>query len=206
MTKIFYKEENILDVKEEDLIQFFLERFGDSFYRNLRIPFSYKPHIGVKEPFLERGDLDLLLIDPSKPQFTYEFEVKRIKIKYDRTLEESITKLNTLKKAVSQLDKRLELGFHKNYLVIIIVFYGDKKPSNNVFFKIPAARTLDKIYNSDHLNHLDERVGIIGLEISQMTSKNFNEQAGMGIYIKKDALPLIQSLSLTEKIAKIYSK
>lgn len=202
MIKIFFKENNILNVKESDLVTFILKNFGDSLFRNLKIPFAYKAFPNVRAPFINIGDLDLLLVNPKQPQFTYEIEFKRIKIKSD--LEFGINKLNGLKIAVEQMKKRLKIGFHKYYLFIVSVFYGEYKQANNIFFKKADIETLDKIYGSQYLKELDDKVGIVGLEIVQPTAKNFNEQCGMSISKIQDSIPQRQPLSLTDLIAKQY--
>ena len=206
MNKIFYKEHNILNVTEPDIVPFILKNFGYSLFTSLNIPLTYKPFPNVEKPLIDEGDLDLLLVNPMQPHFTYELEFKRIKIKYDFKLGETINKLNDLEKAVKQVKKRLEIGFHKCYLVIVSVFYGEDKEANNIFFKKASSKTLDLIYDSDYIKQLDNRAGIVGLEVTQPTSKNFNEQCGMPIYVMRQPLPQIQPLALTDLIEKLFCK
>ena len=206
MYKIFHKEDNILNVKEESLAKFVFEKFGGFLYEELKLYYSYKQIFSVKKPLIDDGDLDLLLVNPSKPQFTCELEFKRIKIKYDIQNGETINKLNDLKIAVHQANKRLNIGFHKCYLVIASEFYGEKKEANNIFFKKASKETLDIIYNSKWLKQLDNRIGILGLEVTQPTVKNFNEQCGMPIYLIRSAISQRQPLVLTDTIERLYCK
>jgi len=207
MNKIFYKEDNILNVIEPAIVPFILKNFGYSLFKSLNIPLTYKPlPPTIGKPLIDEGDLDLLLVNPMQPQFTYELEFKRIKIKYDPKLGETINKLNDLEKAIKQVKKRLEIGFHKCYLVIVSVFYGEDKDANNIFFKKASGKTLDLIYNSDYLKRLDSRAGIVGLEVTQPTSKNFNELCGMPTYVMRQPLPQVQPLALTDLIEKLYCK
>ena len=206
MHKIIYKHENILDVKEPDLVPFVLNNFGTSLFNSLKIPLTYKPFHNIGKPLIDEGDLDLLLVNPEQPQFTYELEFKRIKIKYDIQLGETINKLKDLEIGIKQVKKRLEIGFHKCYFVILSVFYGEEKEANNIFFKKASSKTLDLIYDSKYLKQLDKRAGIVGLEITQPTSKNFNEQCGMPTYILRSPSPQIQPLALTDTIDKLYCR
>lgn len=204
MNKIFYKDDNILNVTEPELVLFILKNFGNVLFENLKVPFTYKAFPNVKKPLINKGDLDLLLVDKQKPQFTYEIEFKRIKIKSD--LPFGINKLNDITKAVKQMKGRLEIGFHKYYLCLVSVFYGENKEANNIFFKKADIKTLDLIYGSKYLTELDNRVGIVGLEVVQPTSKHFNEQCGMLTYIMRQPLPLVQPLALTDLIENLYCK
>ena len=206
MHKIFYKKENILNVKESDIIPFILKNFGNSLFRSLKIPFVYKPFPNEGKPLIDEGDLDLLLVNPKQPQFTYELEFKRIKIQYDPDLGETINKLKDLELGIKQVKKRLDIGFHKCYLVIVSVFWGEEKEANNVFFKKASSKTLDLIYESDYLKQLDERAGIVGLEVTQPTIKNFNEQCGMPTFVMRQPIPQRQPLVLTDLIERLYCR
>jgi hypothetical protein len=206
MYKIFYKEENILNVKESNIVPFILKNFGISFFNSLKIPFVYKPFPNEGKPLIDEGDLDLLLVNPKQPQFTYQLEFKRIKIQYDPNLGETINKLKDLELGIKQVKKRLDIGFHKCYLVIVSVFYGEEKEANNVFFKKASSKTLDLIYESDYLKQLDGRAGIVGLEVTQPTIKNFNEQCGMPTYVMRQPIPQRQPLVLTDLIERLYCR
>ena len=206
MNKIFYKEDNILNVIEPDIVPFILKNFGYSLFTSLNIPLTYKPFANIEKPLIDEGDLDLLLVNPRQPQFTYELEFKRIKIKYDRQLGETINKLKDLELGIKQVKKRLDIGFHKCYLVVVSVFYGEDKEANNIFFKKASSKTLDLIYDSDYIKRLDKRAGIVGLEVTQPTSKNFNEQCGMPTYLMRQPIPQRQPLALTDIIEKLYCK
>lgn len=192
-----YKNDSILKLNEEEYISFILKKFLEHFSETLHLPLQYKYHIKVKGFSENDSDLDLLLADTQKPQFAWEFEFKVVKIK----TSESINKLGGIKKCIHQTNAKIQLGFHKVYLIVLIIFDGREKVINNIFFRGADRMKLEEIYTRD-LSKLDPKSGIAFIELIQPTSKNFLEQAAMNILHYRIPHEQIQSSALTEKIAK----
>jgi len=152
---------------------------------------------------MDSGDLDVLIIDPLKPQEAIVLECKRIKVKIEESQFEKVNKQKDLKKLVHQTNDRIKRGFHKVYLTVLIVCDGRNKIANNILFNNPSSETREPIYTSHYFDDLDERAGMLFLEPSQLTSKNYNLQAGCAIYEMRKPTPQQQPEELTEKLKEL---
>jgi len=190
---------SILTLKESDVTKFIVEKVGSDILRELRINTKMEIFYEVKG-IIENGDLDILMIDPLEPQEAIVFECKRIKVKIEENQNQKVNKQNDLKKLVQQVNDRIKRGFNRVYLTIIIVCDGRDKIANNIFFNNPSSETLKLIYESDHFKKLDKKAGMLSLEPSQLTSKDYNKQAGIGINEIRKPMPQEQPKELTEKI------
>jgi len=201
---IVYKHKNISDLKESELVEFLITNFGQFFYKSIRIQsstnqfFSYEYFPGII------GDLDLLLVDPNKPQHSIEFEFKKIKLKDKADLSEIMNKLGGLKKVIHQINNRLEIGFFKVYLGILIVKQIGNNYKEKVIFRRASLKSLNKIENSEYLKKLDKRTGIIFFQLNQPMGENFYECCGLTIEVLREAKPQIQPLHLTDTISKLF--
>ena len=172
---------SILTLKESEVTKFILDQIGELLHEKLGIKKNIKIFLNEKR-IIENGDLDILMVDPLVPQEAIVFECKRIKVKIEENQNQKVNKQNDLKKLVQQVNGRIKRGFNRVYLTIIIVCDGRNKIANNIFFNNPSSETLEPIYESDHFKKLDKKAGMLSLEPSQLTSKDFNKQAGIGIY------------------------
>lgn len=149
---------------------------------------------------IKNSDLDILIVDSINPANTILLECKRIKVKIEEDQSERVNKKNDLKKLVSQVNDKIKIGFHKVYLTVLIVCDGRNKIATNILFNHASSKTLESIYTHPYLEKLDPKAGNLFLEPSQLTSKDFNLQAGCGIYEMRKPKPQSQPDTLTEKI------
>ena len=77
---------------------------------------------------------------------------------------------------------------------------GSKKLNYNILFRGCNQETFQKIYEFPDRERVHNDVGIVFIEISQPTGKNFNEMAVVGICIEREASRLDQSTNLTNRI------
>lgn len=145
--------------------------------------------------------MDILIIDPITPEEAIVLECKRIKVKIEEDQSERINKVGDLKELVGQVNDRVKKGFHKIYLTVLIDCDGRNKFANNILFYHASTKTLESIYTHPYLNKLEPKAGMLFLEPSQLTAKDFNLQAGSGIYEMRKPTPQHQPKDLTEKIS-----
>jgi hypothetical protein len=189
---------SILELKESKVARFITEHFRDDLLKELEINTNVKLHYEA-QGIIENGDLDLLIINPDAVQETILIECKRIKVEIKQDQSEKVNKIEYLKELVGQVNNRIKRGFHKVYLAVLIVCDGRNKISNNIFFNHATAKTLESIYTHPYLNKLNTKAGILFLEPSQLTAKDYNQQAGCGIYVIRKPTAQTQPVELTKK-------
>lgn len=195
---------SILNLKESEVAKFIVEHFGYELFKVLGTNTTAKIIYEAKG-IIESGDLDLLIIDSASPQRAIVLECKRIKVEIIEDQTEKVNKVEDLKELVGQVNDRLKRGFHKVYLIAIIVSDGRNKIANNILFNHASSETLESIYTHPYLDKLDTKAGMLFLEPSQLTSKDFNLQAGCGIYEMRKPTPQRQPKDLTKKIESFVS-
>ena len=197
--------QSILDIKESEVTRFIVEHFGYDLSKVLGINKKVKI-IYEAEEIIENGDLDILIVDPTNPGDTILLECKRIKIKIEEDQSEKVNKVEDLKALVGQANNRIKRGFHKVYLTVLIVCDGRNKIANNILFNHASSKTLESIYTHPYLDKLDQKAGKLFLEPSQLTAKDYNRQAGCGIYEMRKSTPQTQPKDLTKKINSLVAQ
>jgi hypothetical protein len=196
---------SILDGKESEISEFIVKHFSYDLFNVLGINTNVKV-VYKAESIIENGDLDILIVDPIRPANTIILECKRIKVKIEEDQSEKVNKVEELKVLVGQVNDRIKRGFHKVYLTVLIVCDGRNKIANNIFFNHASSKTLESIYTHPYLDTLDPKAGLLFLEPSQLTAKDYNLQAGCGIYEMRKPTPQQQPKDLTKKINSLVSQ
>lgn len=177
-----------------------LDKFGLS--RNALRAFS------VRKPVVENphhSDVDLILCEPELPQYSVGIQCKRVKIESLNEKQDEVNKLPDVKKAVVQANKQREnLGFHRNYLLIISQIFGRKFTNENAIFRKGRPETRQRIYEFPQRESLHEDVGIIFVEIGQPTGKSFRTQVNVCLRVDKEAARLDQLPNLTNRIKELF--
>lgn len=115
--------------------------------------------------------------------------------------DDDLNKLSDLTKGVKQANfQRNNLGFHRNYLLIVMEAYGRKRSGSNTLFRGANQETLKVVYEFPMRESLHENVGVIFVEIAQPTGKSFGEMVVVGVCIDQEAARLDQSPGLTNRI------
>jgi hypothetical protein len=190
---------SILDLKESEVANFIVEHFGYDLFNVLAID-SKVEIIYEAEGIIENGDLDIIIIDPLASHEIVLLECKRIKVEIREDQTEKVNKVKDLKELVGQVNDRIKRGFHKVYLTVFIVCDSRHKIANNILFNHTSSKTLESIYTHPYLDKLDPKAGILFVEPSQLTAKDYNLQAGCGIYEMRKPIPQQQNDELTKKI------
>jgi len=201
-------EDNITNEDEEQILKLFMNSEGSRLLLS-KLEISQNPFraFSVRKPIDENpkhSDIDLILCEPELPQFSIGFQCKRLKIVSLNEGEDEINKLPDIKKAVTQANKQREnLGFHRNYLIIISEIFGRKFTSENTLFRKARPDTRQKIYDFPQRESLHDDVGIIFVEIGQPTGKSFRKQRNICIRIDKEASRLDQTPNLTHRVREL---
>src|SRR5205085_790051 len=153
----------------------------------------------IADPSKKPGDIDLLICDGRRPHQTIAIQCKRVKIRSNQRMN----KLGNITDAVLQANRQREMGFHRNYLAVLVITDGRSRTENNVVFRGPTAETFGRIYDFTHNQSLHSDVGLIFIELTQPTGKNFREMYDVGICLDKEARPLSQSAALTNRIREL---
>lgn len=190
---------SILELEESKVARFIMEHFSDDLLKVLEINKNFKLHYEA-QGIIENGDLDLLIINPDAVQQTILIECKRIKVKINPDQSETVNKVEDLKILVGQVNNRIKRGFHKVYLAVLIVCDGRNKIANNILFNHASKKTLQSIYTHPYLKKLNPKAGLLFLEPSQLTAKDYNQEAGCGIYVMRKPTAQTQQVELTKRI------
>ncbi|HQU81690.1 MAG TPA: hypothetical protein PKY59_01105 [Pyrinomonadaceae bacterium] len=162
----------------------------------------------VRNPVVENpnhSDIDLILCEPEFPQFSVGIQCKRVKIESLNERQDEVNKLPDIKKAVVQVNKQREnLGFHRNYLLIISQIFGRNFTNENSIFRKARPETRQRIYEFPQRESLHEDVGIIFVEIGQPTGKSFRKQVNICLRIDKEATKIDQLPNLTNRIKELF--
>jgi hypothetical protein len=135
----------------------------------------------VKQPVIEHsqgkpGDIDLLICDNYLAERAIAIQCKRVKVKAINHKDDDLNKLSDITGGVTQANfQRSNLGFHRNYLMIIIEAYGRRRVENNVLFRGPSQETFKAVYEFPRRESLHDDIGVIFVDISQPTGKSFHK-------------------------------
>lgn len=168
---------------------------------NVRVFFEIKDLFFNKTD--NRGDIDLLLVDHKQPQKSISFECKRIVATKDSDGKARIrgNSPNKIRKGIIQSNRNQSLGFHKSYLMLIVLDDARYSNASNVFHRSNTEDIFDvEIPWNEKLN---EEVGIVFLKIKQITDNCIDLSGGIGFRIEKQATPLDQTIETTSKILRL---
>ena len=83
---------------------------------------------------ITRGDIDILLCSPERPEQATAIQVKRVKVGPEAMRTGKPNKLPDLKKGVEQANRLAEIGFSQVYLYIFIVVDSREKNAGQYSF------------------------------------------------------------------------
>ncbi|HWZ04771.1 MAG TPA: hypothetical protein VNX40_14240 [Mucilaginibacter sp.] len=202
--------ERVSGIVEKQIVEWFFDHprglTASLFYEELGIdPARYKPYFEVRKPIINDngtpGDIDVLLIDPKKPQHTIAIQVKRVKARIDQ--DEKIT-LNTahIENGIFQTKKMFEkYRFHLCFLMVVIVADSrHRRRDQQILRIIPYADKKHTVYFHHGYGDLPTEVGVYFLEISQPSANEIDKTAQVSAKLQIPAKPIEQFARTTEKI------
>lgn len=144
---------NVTKEVEEAIIKWILgSPAKELFLSELRVGHNSFIDYNVKQPIIENpqkkpGDIDLLICPEYKPTLAIAFQCKRVVVKALNQEDDVVRKLPKVVDLVTQAnEQRKQLGFHRSYLVILIMVDGSKKLNYNILFRGCNQETFQKIY------------------------------------------------------------
>lgn len=200
-------EDDVTGERESDILKWLMSSsFRDLLLSELGVGSGAFVAHDVVRPVIENpqgkpGDIDLLICDDRRTDQAIALQCKRMKVAALNQEYDNLNKLSDITGGVKQANfQRFNLGFHRNYLLILIEAYGKKRSGSNVLFRGPSRETFKEIYEFPMRESLHNDVGVIFVEISQPTGKSFREMAYVGVCIDKEAARLDQTLALTNRV------
>ncbi len=202
-------EDKVTGESEEEILKWLMSSSGGKLLLSkLQLFGDIHCAFSVRKPVVENphhSDIDLVFCKPELPQFSVGIQCKRVKIESLNEKQDDVNKLPDVKKAVVQVNKQREnLGFHRNYLLIISQIFGRNFTAENAIFRKARPETRKRIYDFPQRESLHEDVGIIFVEIGQPTGKSFRQQVNVCLRVDKEAVRLDQPASLTNRIKELF--
>lgn len=183
----------------------FGQTFIESFFNS---PTSVHTFFGKKEPFVsfgkKPGDIDILLVDKERPDRAIAFECKRLKVTSVETHLPKINNWKGIKHGVKQANGLQSLGFYKSYLMIILLDDSRHFDYPNTMMRNSKWHEVEEVYDMPWNEPLNQDVGIVFVRVTQPTGKHFNEMAGIGFCIDKNANEQEQTISMTNKVKELF--
>lgn len=203
-------EESVTSMTEDQAVKWlfhnssFQQFFIKDFFENAK---NVKTYFGLSEPFTIKnkkpGDIDLLLVDPDRPDKSIAFECKKVKA---YTIDEETAKVNNTEKirhGVIQANKYQSLGFHQSYLLIILLDDGRHSKTPNILLRNTNMDQLKRLYEIPWNEPLNNDIGIVFINVNQISGNHINQTRGLGFCIDKQAQPLEQTTAMTNKIKEL---
>lgn len=203
-------EESVTGMSEDQAIRWlmnhpvFRKDFLGEFFANVS---DVKCFFSTVEPFTSHnkmpGDIDLICVETLQPHKPVAFECKRVKAVSIKEGESKVNNAEKIKKGVKQANQYQSLGFHKTYLVVILLDDGRKMDTPNVPFRYGRAENIGHVYDIPWQEPLHKDVGIIFIKVNQMTGRNYNFSVSIGYCVEKEAVPLDQTNEMTNKVREL---
>ncbi|MCI0448209.1 MAG: hypothetical protein L0Y79_00285 [Chlorobi bacterium] len=203
--------ENEVRKWENDFLNLLIKKssFRELLLGELFLPFTTKFFTHIRQPFItyhnhKPGDIDLLLVDPYKPESAIAIECKKVNVTTSIG-SESVNKREKIRNAVSQVKGLIGMGFSKVYLMVLIGSYGADKLDVNYLYRGIRDESFKKVYNFPDREYLDDRAGIIFVEIVQPTGVSINYRGVFLVGIDRYAQEQAQPKDITLKIKSLLT-
>lgn len=163
-------QRSLADIHEGELVQFLL---ADSHWRQRLIGLHGIPENARHYPEVQlaslgkKGDIDILLVAPGRPEFATAIQVKRIKVTAKTFASGKPNKLEALEELKRQTNLLVELGFAQVFCFAVVVV--DSRIQNRGAYRFDGLtpelrRTIEESLSTAGLA---ERVGLVHYEIVQ---------------------------------------
>ena len=205
---------SIREFTESEIIDFiYKQKFYYQLYKEMGLSDPQRITIlrGQKEPFILKqnskpGDLDLILFDPQKAENAIAMEVKCVKFKTEANQSVTTNKEKLISEGITQVNKYLKLGFHKTYLLVILLDESWEQAKPNYIFKESGLENAPKLVNPKILKNLDRNIGLLYMGVRQITSQSVLLNTRVDIRTIQDAVEMDQNERITEIIKRLKQK
>jgi hypothetical protein len=145
------------------------------------------------------GDVDWLCVDPEQPHPAMAAECKRVKVVALRDGSDHVNKIVSLGDG-TKANSLASLGFHRTFLVVLIVVDERARTEHNVVSRGMAETTFHRIYDFPQRDSLNAEVGVVYIEVVQPSLRSVNIMAQIGVCVDQQAKPREQATELTNLI------
>ena len=162
------------------------------------------------------GDIDFLVCDRLDPGAAAAFECKRIKVEEVDEKNDRMNKLSGITTAVRQVNRLYEkCGFFETYLAVLIEVECSKQFESNIPCRglrpdsthdFGSGNTQRATLNFPGYKHLNQKIGIIIIEVAQPSKKSVNRMANLRLLRYHPATPRFQSAQTTRQISALIEK
>jgi hypothetical protein len=151
-----------------------------------------------------RGDVDILVWNPEKPEEALAFEVKRFKAILEGDEADEISKLHEFAKGVKQANRLANIGFSLVYLLVFVLV--DSRPQNAAAIEAGKhvydgmnAELHSKLYSSLTTQHLNPRAGVMAIDyVQSMDDVPLLGVGTSGVHLMKGGKSVAQPDAVTE--------
>ncbi|HKB68725.1 MAG TPA: hypothetical protein VKC61_22880 [Pyrinomonadaceae bacterium] len=206
-------DDDVTKQGEEQILRWILSSCGrDLLLRELEVESGAFVALSVGPPIIERGhykpgDIDLLICEDNRADLAIGIQCKRVKVKALSQEDDHCNKLPDITGGIMQVNRQREnLGFHRNYLMIVIETHGRNRSNSNVLFRGPGRDTLKEIYDFPRRESLHPDVGVIFVTVTQPTGKSFDQMSVIGVCVDQDAARLDQTAELTNPVREFMGR
>jgi hypothetical protein len=179
----------------------FKNEFSQKFFPNAT---NVRHYLGLQAPFTKSGDkpgdIDVLLVNPEIPHQAVAFEAKRLKIETSEDGTIKINRAGEIAHGICQANHYLKLGFHRNYLLMILLDDGRAQKARYTLMRFASGRPVDEIFSIPWVEALDSDVGVIYIRINQTIDKSIDDTYIISYCIDKEAKRQVQTDEMTNKI------
>lgn len=202
----------VTTISESDISNWLLktDSVRNLIFDELKISATAKFETTVQEPFIKDpkskpGDIDILVCDSKFPTHSVAFECKRIKVKPEAFFTDQIGGLGKAKYAVEQVNALAKnFSFSQIYLLLIIEVNGKNRTKFNQFCRGTTQMQKERIYKLPLDKGIDSKIGVIFVEIVQVTNQSFDKNGYVGLSIGRLATKRNQLSELTEKLHRYF--
>ncbi len=147
------------------------------------------------------GDIDVLAVDGRCPEQAVAVEVKRVKMPSESYLTSQPNKLQELEKGCKQVGLLRAIGFHRTYLLIVVVADGREQTAVSFPFRGPTPALVKAVKEKLRSLEFHPDVGVVVVEATQPVDKDIQDSGAIGIWTHQEASMIRQPPELTAKIA-----
>lgn len=204
----------VTSINESDITRWLLQKGSTRslIFEELNIPETAKAQVEIQQPFIrdvnsKPGDIDILICDSNNPTDSIAIECKRVKVKPETFSTGQIGGLRSVRKGVEQVNALAEkYTFARVYLMVIVQVNGKERNDFNQFFRGATKNQKERIYSVPLDQGINAKVGIIFLEIIQVTNRPFEKNGYVGLSLPKLASKRKQLSELSELLEKYFKE
>ncbi len=195
------------DIEEAQLTRWLFTGFAP--IRQLALKFGLTPgtqlYFGADPRTLWKdargpGDIDVLAIDPARPEYALAIEVKRVKMPASSYWTSMPNKLEGIDKGREQVERLRQIGFHRNYLLIAVVADGRERADVNFASRGPTPELIKAVRGKLHSLEFHPDVGVVVVEVTQPVDKDICDAGAVGIWTHQEGNPVPQNPEVSRSI------